>query len=396
MSKTIIFCADGTWNGPDEADSDDPTGTATNVYKLFLNLQGEDTDHTLRLANEQERVLSSAGGVAQHAKYLHGVGDSSNPLFRALGGGLGAGLITRIVRGYTFLSRNYQDGDKIVLVGFSRGAYTARALAGMILAKGLLNPKSYGDREDGYKQGAAVWYEYRMGKLAARVSLLEKLERTFFDNLPKFLSKALNSDDRIPVKIEAIAVWDTVGAFGIPTYNLNREHLDLFQFADTALSADVGHGIHAVSIDEQRGDFTPTFWSNAAQHGGIKQALFPGAHSDVGGGYPATNKESGLSDIALEWMTNELAALGVKFIAPPKVSHMPDALGCAHAPWLDWKLIKGPRVLPDGLMVSRYLQQRLDGTNLFGNPGASPGLYDPTNMSGYLADRKVRPEIKQV
>ena len=64
------------------------------------------------------------------AKYLHGVGDSNNFLAKVLGGGFGEGLITRIVRGYTFVSRNYEDGDKIYLVGFSRGAYTARALAG--------------------------------------------------------------------------------------------------------------------------------------------------------------------------------------------------------------------------------------------------------------------------
>src|ERR1051325_3316229 len=122
MSKRIVFFADGTWNGPGQ--DDDGTADPTNVFKLFSNLDGVDTPDTTRLANEQEKALRDAAGVAQVAKYLHGVGDSRNVLVRLLGGGGGAGLVTRIVRGYTFVSRNYEVDDRIFLVGFSRGAYT--------------------------------------------------------------------------------------------------------------------------------------------------------------------------------------------------------------------------------------------------------------------------------
>jgi uncharacterized protein (DUF2235 family) len=140
MSKTIVFCADGTWNGPQEPDSDDKTAHPTNVFKLFLNLAGKDTAGTYLLENEQERLLSAADGSPQQvSKYLHGVGDSDNPLVQALGGSIGAGLVTRIVRGYTFISRNYAVNDRIYIIGFSRGAYTARALAGLIATKGLLD-----------------------------------------------------------------------------------------------------------------------------------------------------------------------------------------------------------------------------------------------------------------
>src|SRR5262245_7323837 len=92
MSKNIIFCADGTWNGPNEPDTPDSSGKVTNVFKLFNNLTGEYTADTLALGQEQERVAQLNGAVRQHAKYLHGVGDSSNYLVKALGGGLGAGL----------------------------------------------------------------------------------------------------------------------------------------------------------------------------------------------------------------------------------------------------------------------------------------------------------------
>ena len=101
--------------------------------------------------------------MLQASKYLHGVGDSDNFLVKALGGTLGAGLVTRIVRGYTFISRNYAQGDKIFIVGFSRGAYTARALAGVIAAKGLLDATRVDltEKETAYRLGAAVWYAYR-------------------------------------------------------------------------------------------------------------------------------------------------------------------------------------------------------------------------------------------
>ena len=94
----------------------------TNVFKLFLNLAGELSPDSLRSADEQERVVAGADGKpTQIAKYLHGVGDSKNFLVRVLGGGGGAGLVTRIVRGYTFISRNFEPGDRIFIVGFSRG-----------------------------------------------------------------------------------------------------------------------------------------------------------------------------------------------------------------------------------------------------------------------------------
>jgi hypothetical protein len=79
MSKTIIFCADGTWNGPGENDQTSAAKPATNVLKLFLNLAGADSLDTMLLKDEQERTLAAPDGtVTQVSKYLHGVGDSTN------------------------------------------------------------------------------------------------------------------------------------------------------------------------------------------------------------------------------------------------------------------------------------------------------------------------------
>ena len=218
MAKNIVFCADGTWNGPGEPDHDDQNAPATNVFKLFLDLAGVDEPNTSRLAKEQERALKNPdGSVGQVAKYLDGVGDFENFLAKILGGGFGAGLITRIVRGYTFVSRNYQPGDRVYLIGFSRGAYTARALAGLITAKGLLPPDMAdpNDKEGAYRLGSAVWYAWRRERLIAQGHPLDHFEEIIFD-LPHFLQMPPPASSMVPAEIEAVAVWDTVGSLGIP------------------------------------------------------------------------------------------------------------------------------------------------------------------------------------
>ena len=380
MAKSIVFCADGTWNGPGQGEEqEDDGGRRTNVYKLFLNLDGALAEGTLRSAYEQERVLTGPDGrVVQVAKYLHGVGDSKNFLVRILGGGGGAGLVTRIVRGYTFISRNFEEGDRIFIVGFSRGAYTARALAGLIAARGVLDPKQNDltNRDQAYRLGSAEWFTYRRGALKTKPNLLHRLAEISVD-LPRFLSSEATAA-RIPdVTMEAVVVWDTVGALGIPAYNLKTDtQLDAFQFADLILSQKVRHGLHAVSIDEQRANFTPTLWDADPR---ITQVLFPGAHADVGGGYP--DSESGLSDCALQWITNELTRLKVAFAARPVVTLKPDACGKIHMPWTDapWNILpRGSRQIRGGLAVHRSVVDRLAGVARLDAP------YKPSNLPDYL------------
>jgi uncharacterized protein (DUF2235 family) len=236
--KTIVFCADGTWNGPGQPEEqEEQGGRRTNVFKLFLNLAGDLSPDSLRSADEQERIVAGADGKpTQIAKYLHGVGDSKNFLVRILGGGGGAGLVTRIVRGYTFISRNFEPGDHIVIVGFSRGAYTARALAGLIAARGLLDPTRNdlaGDRTQAYRLGSAEWFTYRREVLKERKSLLRTMAEVAVD-LPGFLQSPAVAPRITDVPIEAVVVWDTVGSLGIPAYNLKTDtQLDAFQFAES-------------------------------------------------------------------------------------------------------------------------------------------------------------------
>lgn len=388
MSKNIIFFADGTWNGPGEQDSEDTRSAASNVFKLFLMLAGADVPATMRLANEQERILEAADGTAEQvAKYLHGVGDSDNFLAKILGGALGVGLITRVVRGYTFVSRNYLPGDRIYLVGFSRGAYTARALGGLISAKGVLDATALdpGDKEEAYRFGSAVWYQYRREGLAATGLPLEHLGDIVLD-LPGFLQRPPAATALVPAPIEAIAVWDTVGALGIPIFDNRHVAVDVFQFADTVLSQNVKNGRHAISIDEERADFTPTLWNPDPTR--ITQVLFPGAHADVGGGYTTGNNESGLSDCALRWLGRELQQLGVIFAQTPTIAINPDPKGTAHRPWQEplWAALpRDARTFPTGLGLSKSVIDRLNAGPVIPDPGAPAAPYRPTNIASYLS-----------
>ncbi len=396
MPKDIIFCADGTWNAPGEPDDSDTDGPPTNVFWLFLNLDGKDASGTLMLAKEQERTLADAGGTAlQVAKYLHGVGDSDNFLVKILGGTIGAGLIARIVRGYTFVSRNYRGGDRIFIVGFSRGAYTARALAGLIAARGLLDATKIDltDKTTAYRLGSAVWYAHLRAALQANQNWLGRLEEFVID-LPGFLLRPPPGNQLIQAPIEAVAVWETVGALGIPEFTRKMARLDAFQFADTKLNRAVQYGIQAMAVDEQRTDFTPTFWDPDPR---ITQAFFPGAHADVGGGYPTAGNESGISDCTLAWMTNQLTGLGIRFAAAPACQPAPDPAGTAHQPWthLPWTfLAHEPRMFPPGLSLTRCLLDRLVAGPVVAEPGAPPGPYAPGNLGRYLNGNAPAPGVQ--
>ena len=383
--KNIIFAADGTWNGPDRDNIPVPADEITNVYRLFVNLAGTDDPASIRARGEQERRLTDpAGNTTQVAKYLHGVGDSHNALVKLLGGAFGAGIIERIVRGYTFISREYDPGDRITIAGFSRGAYTARALAGMIASQGLLDRSKLdlSDKTAAYRLGAAVWHAWRR-RAGTGAHWFSTFQEAALD-LPAFLS-AEATDKRIAdVPIEAVAVWDTVGSLGIPDYLGISSETDVFRFADVKLSPKVGYGFHALAIDERRADFAPTWWQPDPR---IIQCMFAGAHGDVGGGYPMANKESCLADCAFIWMKDHLAAIGVDFRLASPIPLDPDPRGPAHQPWLEFPFSlrpQGPRELPDALSIAPSVRDRLAAPAVMPAPDQPPRRYNPINLGEYV------------
>ena len=183
--------------------------------------------------------------------------------------------------------------------------------------------------------------------------------------------------------IEAVADWDTVGALGIPTFTLQLQRLDEFQFADLKLSPIVRSGLHAVAVDEERADRTPTLWDDDPR---ITQSA-PWGSLRRGGGNGIAGNESGLSDRSLRWMIDRLAPLGVVFAHPLAWVPQPDARGAAHQPWVDppWNLRpRGPRHFPAGLFVGQSLVDRLAAGPVPFAPSLPAAVYSPGNLSDYI------------
>lgn len=384
MSKNIIFCADGTWNNSG-TEAENKVDAVSNVYKLFNHLSGvattpvEISEKTGQIL-EYEKSWVNAGQLKQIAKYINGVGNSTFKIKWAMGGAFGFGLIERIARGYTFISRNYVPGDAIYIVGFSRGAYTARALAGLIVAKGVLATKYQQGEAESYDMAQRAWYSYRGNiRYEKNTHRLQNLFTAFTSIKNYLLSVTLQESDFIKgVPVKVVGVWDTVGSLGIPDFEFGdkrAEVKDAFSFADLDLSPKVQFGLHAIALDEARMLFTPTLWNKRV---GVQQVIFPGAHSDVGGGYV----EHGLSDGALQWMIQQLQAYGMLF---RETIHgiTPNAEATAHKPWKS--LVKlgnglGKRVFynKDEVQAHASLVTRI-GKKVSHDVGEDKAIYAPTN-----------------
>ncbi|MDA0350912.1 MAG: DUF2235 domain-containing protein [Chloroflexi bacterium] len=270
--KRLVVCCDGTWNSDDAKNP-------TNVVKLY------------------RAIVLQDGNVPQIPWYDPGVG-TENRLSRAIGGVTGLGLTQNVEDAYRFLIRNYEPGDEVYLFGFSRGAYTARSLGGLIRNSGIL-------RRD---------YE-------ARVSQAIKLYRDrkrdpYHPAVVRFRGDFSHPDFRLKL----IGVWDTVGALGIPGNVFTKLNQHLNSFHDVKLSRSVEFGYQALAVDEHRRAFSAALWEvqddptatagNIGSLGGsqvVEQVWFAGAHSDVGGGY----SDHRLSDAALTWMLERVAAAGL-------------------------------------------------------------------------------------
>ena len=192
---------------------------------------------------------------------------------------------------YRFLVERYEPGDELFLFGFSRGAFTARSLAGLIRNAGILRREHAGRVDEAYRL-----YRAR-GDLAHPSGIESRIFRRWYSHEPD---------------VHFIGVWDTVGALGIPGMR-GRLAERMWGFHDTQLSSHVSNAFHALAIDERRRPFAPTLWDRPADAPGqtLEQVWFAGVHSDVGGGYP----NPGLSEIALLWMAGRAAACGLAFDA---------------------------------------------------------------------------------
>ncbi len=287
--KRLFVCCDGTWNRPDQREFG--VLAPTNVLKF------------------RNAVVPGMGpdGVEQRVYYHPGVGASDEFFDRVFGGAFGVGLRRNIRSAYHWLCQNYVKDDEIFIVGFSRGAFTARSLGGMIAHCGLVPGASH-------QQVEQAFAHYQGRKLADQQNTLTQ---TRFQKFQAQQGQGVSAPEERP-QITFLGVWDTVGSLGIPQAGTLVRRLEQWfprlsnRFHDMSLSSTVKAARHAMAIDEQRQPFNVSLWQTApGRHAGqtIKQVWFPGIHSDVGGGFSA----HGLSDNALNWMLDEAQAEGAHF-----------------------------------------------------------------------------------
>lgn len=289
--KRIAVCMDGTWQRL-------RTRHPTNIAKIARAVDHED-----------------GAGCKQIVIYARGVGAASDLQTSpdgALAGGLfGAGLENDILDTYLRLCLNYQWGDAIYLFGYSRGAFSARSLAGLIRRCGIVR-RRFVDRA------------------TEAFDLYRKKRRE--PSHPDFLAFRAATNKRPqgcapgeappPIPISYIGIFDTVGQRGLPsglgplTDLCNRR----FEFHSTELGDNIAAARHAVAIDERRFAFPPTLWTNLEalnrpfvelgvpqEQLPYQQRWFPGGHGDVGGGAPNAR----LADIPLAWIADGAMQAGL-------------------------------------------------------------------------------------
>jgi uncharacterized protein (DUF2235 family) len=277
--KRLALFLDGTWNA---------VGDNTNVWRLKS------------LCSER-----SIDGAVQLSYYEIGVNGF-------LGGMFGKGLDRNITDAYGWLIDHFNPGDEIFIFGFSRGAYTARSLAGFIAKCGLLKPGS----ALGVKQ---LYNRYRRAADRTIWTLLAEQSDGTLSGTTIEEQWMLKYSMAVPIKL--VGVWDTVGELGIPLFSIPGISRSTLGFLHTGLRLSIENGFHALAVDEHRRAFAPTLWTKRMPKDpsakvaaprplfSVEQRWFVGAHANVGGGYASDL----LAQPPLRWIIKKASVYGLSF-----------------------------------------------------------------------------------
>lgn len=234
QGRKLVVLIDGTWNDENGEDND---GVVTNIVKLFRVLEGDSEN--------------------QIARYFRGVGNDDDFGFmgKTYNGFTGGGEKKIREHAYATITKEYREGDKILIFGFSRGAAGARMLASDLANKGIPEEITISYKVCANKQSNSV-------------------ENRFH---------SYEGKGRVDVDVTFLGVWDTVGAFGIPMklFGIPFNKFDLFKNMDVAKNTK--KAVHLVCADDTRNPFVPTLMNYKPEV--VHEVWFPGVHSDVGGGY---------------------------------------------------------------------------------------------------------------
>ena len=320
--KNIVVCCDGTsakYGAEDEN---------TNVVRLFERL-GKD-------------------GEEQTSYYDPGVGTYSplrNPIRRGIDklamAAFGSGVETNVQEAYKYLMDYYEHGDRVYLIGYSRGAYTVQLLAAMLHKCGLLTKGS----------NNLIPYATKMYKEGD-----DDTARRFKGSFSR------------ECKPHFIGVWDTVASVG---WLFWRKY-----FTNHQLNGDVAYGFQALSIDEERKHFRVARWDEnvGPEYQTIEQVWFSGFHGDVGG----QKADRGISDITLEWMLRHAENKGLILRSDWQESLSPDPSGKTKPSRVHiWRLLpKKKRFIPEDAKIHRSVFERVGGAHNRYSPDNLPTSYE--------------------
>ena len=283
MSKNIIICLDGTGNQPGR----DPS----NIIKLYRMLRRE--------SDKQITYYDPGVGTMGDERSRTSI---SKTITKWQGLAFGRGLMKNVMQAYTFLMDHHEDGDKVFIFGFSRGAYTARVLAAFIKECGLLERGAYSL----FPYAMEFFHKKSPIEDRAAEENLYKIRSNFRSTYSRLLKDPKHPDNpkksTYQLRIHFLGLFDTVKSYGY--------FRSPIAFRNEEVNPSVRTLRHAISIDEKRKFFPQMHWQASSKGSqDCKEVWFAGVHSDVGGGYPEA--ESGLAKLALEWMCHEAVLLGL-------------------------------------------------------------------------------------
>jgi len=322
VAKSLVIFSDGTGNQLKAKGN-------TNVVRLHALTRETET---------QIRFYDPGVGTEGSPRALTAAGRETT---RVLGLVFGYGIKRNVVEAYTFIVRNWEPGDQIFLFGFSRGAYTVRALAGMLRVVGLLPP----DQEN------LIPYALKLFWKGHGKDIDWDLVKSFTAEFcrPEF--------PKWGHPVTFLGVWDTVKAVGWFRRRLQLPYTRLLKSVDVVR--------HACSLDEWRAQYKAYIVSEnqmALPDRDMKEVWFAGVHSDVGGTF---EPEHDLADIALQWITTEAieAGLDIDEVAFAPYRHLPTehAYGTVHPMGKVWALtgISHRKVIPPGAAVHESVRLRM-------------------------------------
>jgi len=326
--RQLILFFDGTNNTLTGGQKD------TNVLKLYEHLAaGQDGG---------QLIYYDPGVGSPDALPSTGLGDGLSRRWERISGlAYGRGIYENIREAYTFLIRYWQPGDQVWLFGFSRGAFAARCVSGIVHLFGIIDRQHESLLDTvmrvyfaGTDDGTGRARQRKQVRLNTGGIESDHADTRTRGDVAGQIRRSFTTGERREASVHFVGVWDTVESVGVPLLSVR------ITSAATITGKRICHARHALSLDEQRLSFRPRLYDepdfgtpDGAQS--LRQRWFRGVHSDIGGGY--LRRESGLSHEALAWMLSEARQCGLRDardLAPDGAVKLHDAT--FSVPW--WAL----------------------------------------------------------